>query len=46
MGKQALKYGFTLIGIYLGVAYASGAGQLISSGATGAATITHALQGR
>lgn len=46
MGKQALKYGATLIGIYLGVAYASGAGTLISNGANGAATITRTLQGR
>lgn len=46
MGKQLAKYGFTLIGIYLGVAYASGAGQLISSGSQGIATVTRSLQGR
>ena len=46
MGKQVLKYGATLIGVYLGVAYASGAGQLISAGANGAATVTKTLQGR
>jgi hypothetical protein len=46
MGKQALKYGATLIGIYLGVAYASGAGTLITSLANGGATVTKSLQGR
>lgn len=46
MGKQLAKYGFTLIGIYLGVAYASGAGQLINSSAAGGSTVIRTLQGR
>lgn len=46
MGKQALKYTATLIGVYLGVYYASGAGQLISAGASGGGTLIRNLQGR
>lgn len=46
MGRTYLKYSAVLIGLYLGVKYASGAGTLISKGASGAATITKTLQGR
>lgn len=46
MGKQALKYSAVLIGVYLGVAYASGAGTLISAGTNGGGTIIRSLQGR
>lgn len=44
--KQAFKYGAVLIGLYLGVYYATGAGKLIHTGAAGAVSVTEALQGR
>lgn len=46
MGKQTLKYGTTLIAIYLGVFYASGSGQLITAAANGGGTLIRNLQGR
>lgn len=46
MGRQALKYSFAAIGLYLGVYYASGAGTLLSSGSTGAVNLVKAFQGR
>lgn len=41
-----MKYSALLIAMYLGVKYASGAGTLITKGASGAATVTKTLQGR
>ena len=46
MGKQALKYGTGLIALYLGVAYASGAGRLMTDGAAGGSRIIASFQGR
>lgn len=46
MLKQSVKYGVTLIGLYLVVANASNSGKVISSGANGVATVTKTLQGR
>lgn len=44
--KTAIKYGATLIGVYLVVFYASGAGRVLQSGGTAAVGLTKALQGR
>jgi hypothetical protein len=44
--QKFVKYGATLIAIYLAVAYASGTGRVISTGATGSANIIKAFQGR
>lgn len=46
MGRTYLKYSAVLIGMYLGVRYASGAGTLISKGASGVSQVTKTLQGR
>jgi hypothetical protein len=46
MIKQAMKYGFGAITLYLLVANASGTGTLFSSGANGIATVTKTFQGR
>jgi len=46
MGKQALRYGAGLIGLYLVVANGSQFGQVISAGANGIATTSRVLQGR
>jgi hypothetical protein len=46
MGRQALKYSFFLIAIYLGVAYASGSGRLLKEGSAGATSVIRAFQGR
>lgn len=43
---KVVKWGAVLIGLYLGVYYATGAGNLISSGSAGAATVVKAFQGR
>lgn len=44
--SKALKYGTTLIAIYLAVAYASGTGRVLSTGTSGASNIIKAFQGR
>lgn len=44
--KKALTIGGVLIGTYLIVNYATGAGKVLGDGATGTATIIKALQGR
>lgn len=44
--RQALKYGAGLIGLYLGVVYATGAGKLIKSSTDGTGTVVRAFQGR
>lgn len=46
MYKQSLKYGVALIALYIGVANATGAGTLISSGASGGAKLVKTFQGR
>lgn len=46
MLKQSLKYGASLIGLYLVVANGSNFGQVISAGAEGASRVTRTLQGR
>lgn len=46
MGKQALKYGTVLIGLYIVVAQGSNFGQAFSAGANGLSQITKTLQGR
>lgn len=46
MLKQTVKYGVSLIGLYLLVANASGTGQLITNGANGISGVTKTLQGR
>ncbi len=46
MGKQFLKYGVGLIGLYVLVANASGTGQLFDSGSRGIVTVTKGFQGR
>lgn len=43
---RALKYGAALIGTYLVVVYATGAGKLITSTGNAAVGVTKALQGR
>ncbi len=44
--KVALRYGALLIGLYLGVAYATGSGQLITDSTQGATGLVKAFQGR
>lgn len=44
--QKFLKLGAGLIGLYLLVAYASGSGRVISTGATGASNVIKAFQGR
>jgi hypothetical protein len=44
--KQALKYGASLIGIYLAVVYFDGATSDLGGLSTGVSTIIGALQGR
>jgi hypothetical protein len=46
MGRQFLKYGAGLIGVYLLVAYATGSGRVLSAGAQGASNVVKAFQGR
>lgn len=46
MLRTYMKYSAVLIGLYLAVAHASGAGTLISKAASGASTIDKTLQGR
>ena len=46
MTRQFLKYGAGLIALYLGVAYATGSGRLLSEGSKGTAGIIKAFQGR
>jgi hypothetical protein len=46
MGRQALKYGAGLIGLYLIVYYGTNAGGVVRAGANGAATTIKAFQGR
>jgi len=44
--KTALKYSAGLIALYLGVYYATGAGQLISNASSGSVGVVKAFQGR
>lgn len=44
--KQYLRYGATLIGLYIVVANGSKFGTVISAGAEGTAKVTKTLQGR
>lgn len=44
--RKALVIGGTLIAIYLGVAYATGAGTLINDSTSGATSVIKAFQGR
>ena len=46
MLRQSLKYGAGLIALYVVVYYGSNAGKVVSSGASGGATIIKAFQGR
>lgn len=46
MGKQMLKYGAGLIGLYLVVANGSNFGQVMSAGAAGGSQLVRSLQGR
>lgn len=46
MFRTYMKYTALLIGLYLGVSHASGAGSLIKAGASGASEIDKTLQGR
>jgi hypothetical protein len=46
MGSKAIKYSAVLIGIYLAVAYATGAGKLVTSVTSGASRYARTLQGR
>lgn len=46
MGRTYMKYSAVLIGLYLLVRNATGAGTVISKAASGAATIDKTLQGR
>jgi hypothetical protein len=46
MGRKIMVYGAGLIALYLGVRYASGAGQVIDAGANGGATLVKTFQGR
>lgn len=46
MGKSILKGSGVLIALYLGVKYATGAGTLISKGASGTSTVVRTFQGR
>jgi hypothetical protein len=44
--RTYMKYSAILIGLYLVVEHASGAGQVITQGAAGASQIDRTLQGR
>lgn len=44
--NRALKYGATLIGMYLVVAYATGFGKAVGAAGGQAVAMTKALQGR
>lgn len=44
--RQALKYGAGLIGLYLVVVYATGAGKVIKSSTDGGGAVIRAFQGR
>jgi hypothetical protein len=46
MGNKALKYGAVLIGAYLGIFYATKAGQLVTSSTNGGVKLVKAFQGR
>lgn len=46
MGQRFLKYGGGLIALYLVVSYATGAGKVINSSASGAKNLVRAFQGR
>jgi hypothetical protein len=46
MFRQLAKYGAVLIALYIGVANASGLGQVFTTGATGVSGMTKTLQGR
>lgn len=46
MGKQSIKYGVSLIALYLLVANASGTGTLFDSGSRGISTVAKTFQGR
>jgi hypothetical protein len=46
VARIALKYGTVLIGTYLAVAYATGAGKIINSSSKGAVNVIRALQAR
>lgn len=46
MGRQALKYGAGLVGLYLVVYYGTNAGNVIRAGASGVSTVTKGFQGR
>lgn len=44
--NHALKYGATLVGLYLVVFYGSNSGQVLKAGAAGATDIVKAFQGK
>ncbi len=44
--RTIVRYGATLIGIYLVVAYATGSGTVIEKGTAGAGGVIRAFQGR
>lgn len=46
MGRTYLKYSAVLIGLYLIVNNATGAGTILTKGAAGVATVDKSLQGR
>ncbi|MGW3926009.1 hypothetical protein [Streptomyces sp. NPDC005093] len=46
MFNTYMKYSAVLIGLYLAVSHASGAGSLLKNGAAGLSTVTRSLQGR
>lgn len=46
MGRKVLTYGGGLIALYLLVMHASGAGTVLTSGASGSSTVIKSLQGR
>ena len=46
MGRQTIRYGATLIGLYIVVANGSKFGQVFTAGANGTAKVTRTLQGR
>ena len=46
MGKQMIKYGTVLIGLFIAVAHGSDAGQLLTAGANGGTQLIKGLQGR
>lgn len=46
MGKTILRYSFIAIGLYLGFAYSTGAGKVISASTDGASNVIKAFQGR